>query len=95
MYINKTSIFLLKIQQIYTEINNSVYHKIYQDNLQIKIYEIVIKKAIVVAEPLHEQTMINVQVEINLHLQLHREYRPLTMKTKHTNTHQSTTEPGS
>ena len=41
MYINKISIFLLKIQQIYTEINNSVYHKIYQDNLQIKLYKIV------------------------------------------------------
>ena len=85
MYINKISIFLLKIQQIYTEINNSVYRKIYQDNLQIKIYKIVIKIVIVVVEPLHHQTMINVQVEINLHLQLYREYRPLTMKTKHTN----------
>ena len=85
MYINKISIFLLKIQQIYTEINNSVYRKIYQDNLQIKIYKIVIKIVIVVVEPLHHQTMINVQVEINLHLQLYREYRPLTMKTKHAN----------
>ena len=37
MYINKISIFLLKIQQIYTEINNSVYRKIYQDKKRNKL----------------------------------------------------------
>ena len=46
MYNIKILIFLVKNQEIYTEINKSVYHKIYQNNLQIKLYKAIIQEFI-------------------------------------------------